>query len=114
MSAQEPLNEQELAAEGGEALPDREAMSGLLDINANLDAALDLAAPVDAAVAANANAAVPIDASVSANVLSPDATSVAQAPQDSSISQTLDGTANAEANQDSTIDQGETDSFNES
>ena len=45
--------------------------TSLLDLDVNVDAALDLAAPVDAGVAANANAALPIDAAVSANVLSP-------------------------------------------
>ena len=40
----------------------------LLDLNVNLDLALDLAAPIDAAVAANANVAAPIDAAVAANV----------------------------------------------
>ena len=34
----------------------------------NLDADLNLAAPIDGAVAANANVAAPIDASVAANV----------------------------------------------
>ena len=79
------LSPEEMAAEGASELPDRQAMS-LLDVNANLDLALDVAAPIDAAVAANANAAIPIDAAVSANVLSPDATSFASADQDSLIS----------------------------
>lgn len=106
------LSQDELDGQQAAALPDREAMStiptSLLDVDANLDAALDLAAPVDAAVAANANAALPIDAAVSANVLSEGATSAAVADQDSVISQSLDGEANATANQDSTIEQGET------
>ena len=50
--------------------------TSLLDLDANLDLDLDLAAPISAAVAANANVAVPIDAAVSANALSPDATSL--------------------------------------
>jgi hypothetical protein len=100
------LTPEELEAQEASSLPDREAMS-LLDVNANLDLALDVAAPIDAAVAANANVAAPIDASVSANALSPDATSVAQAPQSATIVQELDGEANAVANQDSTIEQGE-------
>jgi hypothetical protein len=100
------LTPQEMEAQTGAQLPDKEAMS-LLDLNADLDLALDLAAPVDAAVAANANVAAPIDASVSANILSPESTSVASADQDSIIMQDLDGTAVAEATQDATIDQAE-------
>ena len=98
------LTPEEMKAQGGAQLPDKEAMS-LLDLNADLDLALDLAAPVDAAVAANANVAAPIDAAVSANILSPESTSIASADQDSIIMQDLDGTAVAEATQDSTIDQ---------
>lgn len=99
------LDRAELDAQAGAELPDKEAMS-LLDINADLDLALDLAAPVDAAVAANANVAAPIDAAVSANILSPDSTSIASADQDSIIIQDLDGVAEATATQDATIDQG--------
>ena len=117
MSPREGLSSEELDAQSAAALPDREAMStldptsaldsALLDLDVNVNAALDIAAPVDAAVAANANAALPIDAAVSANVLSPDATSVATASQDSAILQNLDGTAIATGDQDSVIDQGE-------
>ena len=64
-----PLSDEELAAEGGAALPDKEVIS-LLDLNADLDLGLDAAAPIDLAVAANANVAAPIDAAVGANVLS--------------------------------------------
>ena len=103
MSANE-LTPEEMNAQTAAQLPDKEAMS-LLDVNADLDLALDLAAPVDAAVAANANVAAPIDAAVSANILSPGSTSLAQASQDSVIVQDLDGTAVAEATQDATIDQ---------
>jgi hypothetical protein len=111
----EELTPEEMEAQDVSTLPDREAMStidptgssSLLDIQANIDAALDIAAPVDAAVAANANVAAPIDAAVSANALSPDATSLASAPQTSLISQDLDGVANATADQTSDIDQGE-------
>jgi hypothetical protein len=105
------LTPEELEGQEASALPDREAMStltpALLDVDANLDLALDIAAPIDAAVAANANVAAPIDAAVSANLLSEDATSLASAPQDSVIVQDLDGEAIATGNQDSTIDQGE-------
>ena len=117
MSAERGLSRDELDAQDAAALPDREAMStldptgtldaALLDLDVNVDAALDLAAPVDAAVAANANVALPIDAAVSANVASPDATSIASASQDSTIYQDLDGTATATADQESVIDQGE-------
>jgi hypothetical protein len=100
------LSQQELAEQQAEDLPDREALS-LLDINANLDLALDLAAPVDAAVAANANVAAPIDAAVSANVLSVGSTSAALADQDSVIAQNLEGSATATAIQDADIDQGD-------
>ena len=82
-------------------------MPGLLDLDVNLDLDADAAAPISAAVAANANVAAPIDAAVSANVLSPDATSIAIADQDSVIVQDLDGTAEASVDQDSTIEQGE-------
>ena len=99
------LTPEEMEAQSGAQLPDKEAMS-LLDLNADLDLALDLAAPVDAAVAANANVAAPIDAAVSANILSPGSTSIASADQDSIIMQDLDGTAVAEATQDATIEQG--------
>ena len=99
------LSADEVRAQGGSELPDKEAMS-LLDVNADLDLALDIAAPIDAAVAANANVAAPIDASVSANVLSFDSTSAAVADQDSIVMQSLDGEATATAIQDATIDQG--------
>jgi hypothetical protein len=112
MSARDDgLTPEEMEAHDATALPDREAMStlptSLLDVDANIDAALDIAAPIDAAVAANANAALPIDAAVSANVLSEGATSAAVAGQTSLISQDLDGTAIADADQSSNIDQGE-------
>ena len=105
MSANE-LTPEEMNAQTAAQLPDKEAMS-LLDVNADLDLALDLAAPVDAAVAANANVAAPIDAAVSANVLSPGSVSLASADQDSVVMQSLDGEATATAIQDATIDQAE-------
>jgi hypothetical protein len=98
------LSADEVEAQAGATLPDKEAMS-LLDVNADLNLALDLAAPIDAAVAANANVAAPIDASVAANVLSFDSVASASADQDSVIIQNLDGTAVANATQDATIDQ---------
>ena len=108
------LNPDELQAQAGQELPDKEAMSlldGLTDttslLNLNVDLALDadVAAPVNAAVAANANVAAPIDAAVAANIASPDATAAAVADQDSLIVQDLDGTATANATQDSTLNQ---------
>jgi len=107
LQRQQGLSGEELAAEGSSELPDREAMS-LLDVTANLDLALDLAAPIDAAVAANANAGIPIDAGVSANVLSVNSASVANAHQDAPVTQTLNGIANATANQDANVTQGTT------
>jgi len=114
------LSDDELEAQRSSDLPDREAMSildglpsladaSLLNLDVNLDAAIDAAAPINAAVAANANVAAPIDAAVSANIASVGSTSVANAPQTSVISQTLDGVANATSTQDSTIAQGGSD-----
>ena len=101
------VSREEVQAQGGAALPDKEAMS-LLDVNADLDLTLDVAAPIDAAVAANANVAAPIDAAVSANILSPNSLSLATADQDAVIVQTLQGLAQATSDQTSTIEQGET------
>jgi hypothetical protein len=99
------LSDKELAREGASDLPDREAMS-LLNLDVNLDLALDGAAPINAAAAANLNVAAPIDAAVSANIGSVDSTSVAVADQDSIIVQELNGTATATSDQTSSIDQG--------
>ena len=100
----QPLSDEELAAEGGAALPDKEVIS-LLDLNADLDLGLDAAAPIDLAVAANANVAAPIDAAVGANVLSAGSQAQALSDQGVSIDQGLTGEAVAEGNQDSGIDQ---------
>jgi hypothetical protein len=102
--APRPLSPEELAAETGAALPDKEVIS-LLDLNADLDIALDAAAPIDLAVAANANVAAPIDAAVGANVLSSGSTAQALADQGVLIDQGITGEAVATAPQDSTIDQ---------
>ena len=102
---QDRLSADELAAEGGTALPDKEVMS-LLDLNANLDLALDAAAPIDLAVGANANIAAPIDAAVNANVLSPDAVSSGSATQVAGLHQNIVGDATANSTQGSSIDQG--------
>jgi hypothetical protein len=98
------LTPQEIEEQQAADLPDREAMS-LLDVNADLNLALDLAAPVNAAVAANANVAAPIDAAVSANILSIGSESAALADQDSIVMQSLEGEATATATQDADIDQ---------
>ena len=84
-----PLSPDELAAETGAALPDKEVIS-LLDLNADVDLALDAAAPIDLAVAANANVAAPIDAAVAANVGSVGSSATAIADQDAVINQHLD------------------------
>ncbi len=113
-----PLSEEELDAESAGALPDRQAMTtlgdldtssllpdSLLDLDVNLDLDADVAAPIDAAIAANANVAAPIDAAVAANVASVGSEATAVADQDSIIIQDLDGTAIATAEQDATIQQ---------
>src|SRR5579884_2145563 len=100
------LTPEELQAEAGVALPDKEVMS-LLDLNANLDLALDTAAPIDLAVGANANIAAPIDAAVNANLLSPGAVAAADATQGADIHQGIVGSADAISHQNSTIDQGQ-------
>lgn len=69
MEEMRPLTDDELMAEQGTALPDKEVAS-VLDLNADLDLGIDAAAPIDLAVAANANVAAPIDAAASANILS--------------------------------------------
>lgn len=61
----EQLTDDELAAQTGEELPDREAMSLI-----------------------NANVAAPINAAVAANVLSDDSIAYANAEQDIDITQT--------------------------
>lgn len=104
MSEMERISAEELAAQDASALPDKEVLS-LLDLNANLDLALDTAAPIDLAVGANANIAAPIDAAVNANVLSPGAFSAAEATQAGAITQGIDGNADATSHQVSSIDQ---------
>jgi hypothetical protein len=98
------LSTQDLVLEGGELLPDKEVLS-ILDLFVNLDIALDVAAPVDLAVAANANVAAPIDAAAAANVLSFGSTATALAQQGVLIDQYISGEAIATAPQDAVIDQ---------
>ncbi|MDQ6716275.1 MAG: peptidoglycan-binding protein [Actinomycetota bacterium] len=99
-----PLSAEELAAEGATALPDKEVIS-LLDLNADLNLGLDVAAPIDLAVAANANVAAPIDASVGANVLSVGSDAQALAQQGTLIDQGITGDATASGTQDSVLHQ---------
>jgi hypothetical protein len=103
-SDQQPLSAEEVDAEGATPIPDKEVLS-LLDLNADLDIALDAAAPIDLGVAANANVAAPIDAAVSANVLSFGSSAQSLADQSTIIDQGITGDATANATQDSGIDQ---------
>ena len=99
-----PLTDDELMAEQATALPDKEVAS-VLDLNADLDLGIDAAAPIDLAVAANANVAAPIDAAASANILSYGSEAQALADQGVMIEQGIVADANAASAQDSTIDQ---------
>ena len=98
------LTPEELEAEEVTALPDKEVAS-ILDLSVDADIALDLAAPIDLAVAANANVAAPIDAAVGANVLSAGSTAQALSDQGVMISQGIVGDATATATQVSDLDQ---------
>jgi len=100
----ERVSMDEIEAESATSLPNKEVMS-LLDVNANVDLGLDLAAPVDLAVAANLNVAAPIEAAASANLLSPEAQAVALAQQHGSIDQGISGSANATAPQHADVTQ---------
>lgn len=102
-----PLSDDELLAQAGTPLPDKEVAS-VLDLNADLDLGISAAAPIDLAVAANANVAAPIDAAASANVLSFGSESQALADQGVIINQGITADATAESAQDSTITQGGT------
>ena len=90
------LSDDELNAQGATALPDKEVVS-ILDLNADLDLAIDAAAPIDLAVAANANVAAPIDAAVGANMLSIGSTAQALTDQGVIIDQGIDADATATA-----------------
>ena len=99
-----PLSEDELMAQAGTALPDKEVAS-VLDLNADLDLGISASAPIDLAIAANANVAAPIDAAASANILSFGSESQALSDQGVIINQGITADATAESAQDSTIDQ---------
>src|SRR3954468_13515924 len=94
----------EIEGEDAVSLPNKEVLS-LLDVNANVDLGLDLAAPVDLAAAANLNVAAPIEAAASANVLSPDAQAISLAQQHGSIDQGISGSADASAPQHAEVTQ---------
>jgi hypothetical protein len=98
------LSADDLAREGGALIPDKEVLS-VLDLFVNLDIAIDLAAPVDLAVAANANVVAPIDAAATANVLSAGSSAIGIADQGVILDQYLSGDAIASAPQDAMIDQ---------
>jgi hypothetical protein len=102
----ERVSMEEIEAEDATALPNKEVMS-LLDVNANVDLGLDLAAPVDLAVAANLNVAAPIEAAAGANLLSDNAEATAVAQQHGTINQAISGSAEATAPQHADISQGE-------
>ena len=94
----------EIEAEDAVSLANKEVLS-LLDVNANVDLGLDLAAPVDLAAAANLNVAAPIEAAALANVLSSGAEAVGVAQQHGTIDQTDSGNAIADAPQHAQVDQ---------
>lgn len=100
------LSGEELEGQTATAVPDKEVVS-ILDLNADIDLAIDAAAPIDLAVAANANVAAPIDAAVGANVLSTGSTAQALSDQGALITQGINADATAHATQDSAIDQGD-------
>ncbi|WP_224049800.1 peptidoglycan-binding protein [Arthrobacter sp. NicSoilB4] len=79
--------------------------SNLLNVNVDLDAAADIAAPINGAVAANANVAAPIDAAVAANIGSIDSNAFAVSQQDAIINQNITGEATATADQQSDLRQ---------
>jgi hypothetical protein len=81
------------------------ADGNLLNVNVDLAADADIAAPINGAVAANANVAAPIDAAVAANIGSIDSDAVAVAQQDAIINQNITGEAAATADQSSDISQ---------
>lgn len=92
--------------DGAVTAGDLSTSGNLLNVDVNIDADVDAAAPVAGAVAANANVAAPIDAAVAANIGSTDSEATAVAQQTAIISQDLDGvTADATADQTSDIKQ---------
>jgi hypothetical protein len=106
----EKVSMDEVDAEDAVSLPNKEVMS-LLDVNANVDLGLELAAPVDLAAAANLNVAAPIEASAAANVASPDAQAVSEAYQHGSIDQSITGDSTAVAPQHASVAQDSSNAF---
>lgn len=104
MSTDKGLTPEELSAESAVALPDKEVVS-ILDLNADVDLAIDAASPIDLAAAANLNVAAPIDAAAGANVLSFGSGAQALSDQGVMLTQSLDADANATSTQVSGIDQ---------
>ncbi|KUI42053.1 hypothetical protein AU197_18100 [Mycobacterium sp. IS-1590] len=98
------LTPEELAAEVATVLPDKEVVS-ILDLNVDVDVFLDVASPIDLAVAAQLNVAAPIDAAAAANVLSQGSTAGALVEQSADVNQILEADATAISTQDSGIDQ---------
>jgi hypothetical protein len=98
------LTPEELQAEMAIALPDKEVVS-ILDLNVDVDVFLDVASPIDLAVAAQLNVGAPIDAAAGANVLSVNSTAGAFVEQDATINQAIAADAIAFSDQDSSIDQ---------
>ena len=77
------LTPEEIEAEVALALPDKEVVS-ILDLNVDVDVFLDVASPIDLAVAAQLNVAAPIDAAAGANVLTTNSTAGAMVDQTAS------------------------------
>ncbi|WP_111510965.1 peptidoglycan-binding protein [Mycobacterium kyogaense] len=107
--ANQGLTPEELQAEVGIALPDKEVVS-IIDVNADINVGIDAASPIDLSAAANLNVAAPIQAGAGANVLTygsgADAMVTHSADGGVVIMQTMDNvTADASSIQDSAIDQ---------
>ena len=98
------LSPEELQAEIGIALPDKEVVS-ILDLNVDVDVLLDAASPIDLAAAAQLNVAAALDAAAGASVLAFDSTAYAEVQQETMVTQLLDADAFAESNQVSDISQ---------
>jgi hypothetical protein len=98
------LTPEEIEAEVALALPDKEVVS-ILDLNVDVDVFLDVASPIDLAVAAQLNVAAPIDAAAAANVLTDTSEAGAMVDQTAQVNQNLWADATATALQDSAIDQ---------
>src|SRR3954447_6055349 len=105
---QDGLSAEELSAEGATALPDKEVVS-ILDLNADVNLAIDAAAPIDLAGGANANVAAPINAAAGANIDSFGSQAQALGDQGAAIDQHINADANATSDQTSGIDQASAD-----